>query len=212
MPSIAKSTHWFIRVTGTHDALKTHITTMMGWIDTEKLVAAFHVGDKTEKEHIHIALVLSHELQKQSIDVRIKQLFGVKGQGQYSNKLWDKADECIAYMFHEKEAWIISKGYEQDELDKFKALNESVQKVVAVNRERASCKLVDKLIQEFTQKEDVTEWALFQCAMNWIREGMYYHPGMFILKKYIEQVFIQVSTPAQFDLYTSTQFQNLFRR
>lgn len=212
MPSVSKNTSWFVRVTLSHASIKEKIPEMMQWLDLEKCIAVYHIGEKTEKEHAHIALTLVREIQKQSLDVRFKKLFGVKGAF-YSSKEWDRDPKAIAYMFHEKDAPIAcNKGYTDDDITKFKDINDSVQKVVAVNRERAAVKLVDRLVEEFKNREDVSEYKLFRYAMDLIRDGSIYHPGMFLLKKYVEQAYINVSTETAFDSFVDKAYQNLFCR
>ena len=73
---------------------------MRSKIDYDSSVIGYHVGKKTGKPHAHIALVMKSTVQKQSIDHRMKLIFGVKGSD-YSSKIWDGAHKVISYLHHD---------------------------------------------------------------------------------------------------------------
>jgi len=210
MPSVTRSDKWFVRITRSHEFCSTKLPAVLGWIDVSRVLAVAHKGEKTEKEHMHMALVMKSDLQKQSMDVRLKKLFEVQGH-EYSSKPWDGKDEACAYMFHEVGAPILAQlNYSVEDITRYKTINESVQAVVKINNERASFKLVDCLIQEFKDNPDVTMMQIHRHALCVIRQGLYYHPG-FNLKKYIEEAYVKVVSESRFEDYVSQNYHNLFR-
>ena len=92
-------------------------------------------------------------LQKQSVDLRLKKLFDVNGNKEYSSKIWDgniDGEGAGSYLFHEDdytdEDILANKGYGSEKIDKLKAINKKVKEVVAINKQKASTKLVDKAL------------------------------------------------------------------
>lgn len=185
-----------MRSDGTEEFLRQKCGELATWIDVKAVLAVYHVGDSKENPHMHAVVETSSEIQKQSWDVRIKKLFGIEKRSQYSTKIWDGVRDAGAasYMFHEKDAPILArKGWTDDELVTAKKACETVQKVVAMNKERASTKLVDKALDHFKGSDpsrfDVLEWMLLEC-----RDGGSYYPGTFMLKKYVEEVLLKLTT------------------
>lgn len=208
MPSVAKSFAWFVRVDGTHEWLKERVKVMLGWIDLVTLLACLHVGEKKDNPHVHFVIRLSSELQKQSFDVRIKKVFqGVSGSA-YSSKPWDGGESACAYMFHESDDVVCgNKGYGEDDIARFRALNDATQKVIEVNKAKASGRIVDRVLQEAT-----SEWTKVEIArkmMTMIRDGEFYEPGDYVLKRYIEEVYMKTRTNAQFSDYMDERILRL---
>lgn len=96
-----KNDKWFIRVTSPWTLLEPKVKEMKEWIDISGMAIAYHKGEKTEKEHIHIVLTMLKQLQRQSIAERIKKLFGVKGNEQVSIKSWDGNLKVFSYIRHD---------------------------------------------------------------------------------------------------------------
>ena len=94
MPSVAKSSKWFIRITSPWDHIRSKVSTIQGWIDYESMMIGYHHGDKRGAPHAHFCLVMKTELQKQSIDVRMKNylmsvvLNTVLNCGMVTRRLW----------------------------------------------------------------------------------------------------------------------------
>lgn len=208
MPSVAKAKMWFVRVDGAHEWLVERMKISQGWIDTVRILGCLHVGEKKDNPHCHFVIELSSELQKQSFDVRIKKVFqGVSGS-QYSSKPWDGGDATCAYMFHESDDSVcINKGFSEDDIKRFKALNDATQKVIAVNKAKASGRIVDRVLQEVTP-----DWTKFQIAkrmLEMIREGEFYEPGDFVLKRFIEEVYMKSRSKQEFPEYMAERISRL---
>lgn len=192
-----RSTRWFVRIDGPHEWLRGKVKDVHGWVDTLRLLGCLHVGEKADNPHLHFVIEMSSELQKQSFDVRIKKVFtGVSGS-QFSSKPWDGGDSACAYMFHESDDCVcVNKGFTDDDIKRFKALNCATQKVIEVNKGKASGRIVDRVMMEVTPDWSRVDIAKRMLVM--IREGEFYEPGDFVLKKYIEEVYMKSRTQKQF--------------
>ena len=189
MPSIAKSSQWFVRVTGTHQFLEEKVKILATQIDVKRILAILHNGDTKENPHVHFTIELTTVLQKQSFDVRMKKLFLWDKASLYSSKPWDGNKEANSYMFHEDTEPFVNKGYTKQETDEFRQMNISVQKVIEINKGKASNRFantIESKCDNDTTKEDIAEMFL-----EAIRQGEMYHPGNFRLKSMIEEIYIK---------------------
>lgn len=211
MPSIVRSGLWFFRVTAPHEFLKLKINDILAWLDLEKILVATHIGDKTEKEHAHFIVTLTSQLQKQSFDTRIKSIYGVKGSD-YSSKPWDGNDSACSYLFHDEKAEIIAnKGYNPVDIERYRKLNDDVQKVVAVNQSRASGRHVDKVLEKIV--ESGSKWTqrdIFNEFIMRIRKGEMYEPGDFMLKRYVEEVYLKQLADGDIQQYASDRYFRIY--
>lgn len=203
MSKSQKSKTWFVRLDGAEEYLRQKCGELATWIDVKAVLAVYHVGGSKENPHIHALIELSSELQKQSFDKRVKKLYGIEKRSQYSTKVWDGVRDAGAssYVFHETEAKVVfNKGWTDVELEAAKASCAAVQKVVALNKERASTKLVDKAVEHFNgqapTRYEILSWMLHEC-----REGNSYYPGTFMLKKYVEEVQLKLTDKHDFDQF-----------
>lgn len=209
MPSVTKSCLWFVRVDGAHDWLREKMKSVLAWIDLVRILGVLHEGEKKDNLHCHFVVELSSELQKQSFDTRIKKIFDVKGTA-YSSKPWDGDEGACAYMFHESDDGfriLCNKGFSKDDIERFQALNRATQKVIEVNKQKASGRVVERVLAEATP-----EWSKRDIAikiLRMIREGEIYEPGDFMLKRYIEEVYMKSRTNEQFEEYLDQRIYRL---
>jgi len=172
----------------------------------------YHTGQTKENPHCHIVLELTSELQKQTIDTRLKKLFIIEKKSQYSSKVWDGADSAISYMFHEpNHIVIVNKGFTEEHLAKCKQLNESVQAVIQVNKDRAPGRAVNKVIEYFNG-ERPTRKDIICKFLEMIREGEMYEPGNFQLEKYMEEVYLKTRTADEWDDYVDERAAKILSR
>lgn len=212
MPSTTRSDKWFARITVPHAFAKSEMAKILSWIDLKTILVATHVGERNEGEHIHLVIGLTSNLQKQSFDVRLKSIYGVKGNAFYSSKPWDGNDSACSYLFHDQNCEIIAnKGYTDQDLDRFRKLNDDVQKVIAVNKDRASNRHVDKLVDWVGDSGKTSRKDLFREIMRRVREGEMYYPGDYNLKRIIEEVYIRTIDPDQFDAFLLSKYDELYR-
>lgn len=185
MPSVAKSKKWFIRVTAPWEHLKSKVDEIRGWIDYSGMMIGYHHGDQSGAPHMHVALELKSELQKQSVDSRFKKLYGVE-RGQYSSKVWDGASEVLCYLYHDQNGEVVDYfGYTQEQLSDFKRLNDKIQVVVKENKSRASHKVVEYVIQRY---EGNDRYEIATIILRAVAEGLFYDPGDFQLERYINEI------------------------
>jgi len=213
MPSITRSERWFARVTVPHEFAKSTVCRIQEWIDLDKVLVATHVGERNEGEHIHLVVVLKSNLQKQSFDTRLKNIYGVKGNANYSSKPWDGDDRVCSYLFHDKNAEIIlNKGYSTEDLDRYRKLNDDVQKVITINKDRASSRHVDKVHQliidsgrKWNRRDILSEF------VNRIRAGEMYDPGDFRMKCYIEELMMKQLTDEEVGAYVNDRYYLIYK-
>lgn len=208
-----RSKCWFVRSDGTEEYLRQKCGELARWIDVEAVLAVYHIGGSKENPHCHAVINMTSELQKQSFDKRIKLLFGIEKRSQYSTKHWDGVRDAGAssYIFHEEDAKIlVAKNWSEAELDAAKATNAAVQKVVAVNKERSSTKLVDKAVEYFSSSKptrgEVLRYMLKEC-----RDGGSYYPGSYNLKKYVEEVVLKLTDGTDFEYFAAEMEAQLWR-
>lgn len=156
-------------------------------------------------------LELTSELQKQSLDVRIKTLFGVKG-ADYSCKPWDGADAAGGYMYHDNEYIdIANKGFSTETIQRYVELNTKTQAVIAVNKEKGANKNVEAVLEIFANDKP-SKIEVAKEFLRRVREGKMYDPGDWKLKSMTEEVLMKLcKTEDEFDNYCFARLQNLFR-
>lgn len=206
-----KSFNWFVRVDVDKLGGIACAGIMIQWIDLKRLLMVHHMGEKKDNPHVHFVIELKSELQKQSLDTRLKKVFTIEKRSQYSSKIWNGDDECCSYMFHEPNADILhNQGFTEDEINRFRAINDSVQKVIAINKDKASCRAPERAVAHFADsspgRREVLEWFL-----NEIHEGLMYDPGDFRLATYVEEVVNKCTAKADWGWYVDSRYKKIFR-
>lgn len=210
MPSTVRSDAWFVRITLPHELLKQKAHAMRGWLDLLQILFIGHTSQK-EKEHGHMVLKLRGALQKQSLDVRLKALFNVKG-ADYSSKPWDGADAACGYMFHDEKYVVFANvGFNDEDIKRFQDLNEKTQAVIAVNKEKGGNKNVEAVLEIFKDCEP-TRTEIAKEFLRRVREGMMYDPGDWKLRSMTEEILMKLcTTEDEFDKYCFGRLANIFR-
>lgn len=211
MPQVDRSDKWFVRITLPHLILKEKVAQLL-WVDVVKLLVVTHVGDKTEKEHCHFVVEMSSNLQKQSLLHRVKKIYGVTGNEQLSAKPWDGNTDACSYLFHDPVAEIIhNKGYTDEDITAYRLRNESVQKIVAENKKRASGRCVDRALKAIADGEltrDSVKIAMYLFKL--IRDGEMYEPGDFLIKRYVEEIMSKSVSGVEWEKYAVSRAEKLF--
>lgn len=215
MPQVrVSSDKWFIMVHGPLEFIRPRVKTMVGWIDMELFHAVYHEGAKKETPHFHAIVKLTSILQKQSFDTRIKKLFEIVKGSQYSTEVWDGGygEGAGSYLYHESpDSEVLgSKGLTELHIAGFKEAAVLVARIVAKNKEKANTKLVTAALEHFAGQK-AGNYEVFVWMMQRIRNGDNYHPGMFRLKGFVEEVVIKISSNEDFTRYVDTTFSSLFR-
>jgi len=204
-----KSTHWFVRITYPHIEVQSKLSLIE--MSCQNLFIVSHVGERTEKEHIHLAIVLHQEATKQTLDNRLKKIFPVKGSD-YSSKYWDGKEEVMSYMFHDVNHKIIyNKGYTEGDIVRFKELHRKVNIVVEHNKQRAPGRRIDGVVEHFKGVIPTKREIAFR-FLEMIKNGEMYEPGDYRLKTMIEEVYLKLHTTKEdFEIYCASRINNLYQ-
>lgn len=217
-----RSAHWFCRFDGTKEVLTTkcaELESAVAWMDVVRWLAVYHTGKRGENPHIHFIMELHGQIQKQSFDVRAKKYFDIEKKSDYSTKHWDgNLAGAGSYLFSDKDAEILrNKGFTEAELSEMREANDKVQEIVVENKKRASGKLVDKAMEWWAkenggrQYRPSDQFKVFRYMMTQIRDGQNWHPGMFQIKKYCEEITIKLTDENHWADYVEQQYNQLFR-
>lgn len=190
-----KTNKWFIRITAPWTLLEPKITEMKSWIDISGMAIAYHKGTKTEKEHIHIVLMMLKELQKQSIAERIKKLYGVKGNEQLSIKTWDGNLKVFSYIRHDTSRPI---DYFKMELTPAQEQYISSLETIFLDikteaKQKASTRIPDRIIEEMNGIRWKPE-EIIQRIILGVKNGDWYAPG-----PRMESIFQEIWIRSDFD-------------
>lgn len=195
MSKQVRSKLWFIRVDGPWEHLKLKSKDVKGWIDYSGCIIGYHNGDKeVPNPHLHMCLMLRSELQKQSLDTRVKKLFGV-AKGGYSSKVWDGnlGRGAVSYLLHDPKGEIDdSIGLTPDQWASLKLTNEVIQEEITKAKEKASHKVIDYVLEKITESGE--KWDAERIYLQIIKgvwNRMFYDPGDFQLQKYIDEILIR---------------------
>lgn len=228
------SKHWFIRITKPHLELMSSLyrskvelvdgklqlaqtmDDLTWWMaDHSRILVVSHVGEKTEKEHVHCLVELSEPKQKQTVDKRYKRECGVSGPD-YSSKVWDgdMGSGAGSYLFHDPTARIlVNVGFTDEQIENFRRLNQEVQKVIEVNKQRASGRCVDRLLNAIV--DSGRNWTRVEIARRLItdiKEGVMYEPGDYVLRRYIEEIYSKQLQGNDWEKYANMRIAMLVRQ
>lgn len=192
MPSTTKSKLWFIRITAPHELLKTKLPDLKGWIDLEKMAIGYHIGTKTKKEHIHIALELKTELQQQSINLRMKKLFGVE-RSDYASKIWDGSLKAISYLYHDEKGEVEFYKMEltPEQITEVQGTVQIYKEITTNAKLKAANRMPDKIIEEI--KASGEKWGIrkvLKRIIDGIESNEWYPPGP-MMERYIQEIMIK---------------------
>lgn len=211
-----RSSNWWVRLDGPEEFLRQKCGELSQALDTVAMLAAFHKGKRGENPHCHIVITVSSEIQKQSFAVRLKKMFDITKPSQYSLDVWDgeRGKGAVSYLFHEPDEKILAnKGFTDKEIMDGREANAAVQAVVALNKEKASHKLVERALLEFKDEKDT--WCIRTRILRFMvelcKKGEVYWPGSFLIKKYVEEVEIQLMDGDDLDQYVADLEKNLWR-
>lgn len=211
-----KSDKWFVRIDGPEEYLRQKCEELAKSPDTELMLAAYHRGKTKENPHCHFVIQIKSEIQKQSFAVRIKALFNIEKKTQYALDVWDgvRGQGAVSYLFHEEDQVIIANlGFTDKEIMDAKAANEAVQKVVAINSEKASHKLVQRALDEFEMKpyQHRTKIHILTFMLELCKKGECYYPGTFMIKKFVEEVELKMLDNDNLEAYACNLARQLWR-
>lgn len=211
-----RSVHWFVRLDGPETFLRLKCEELSHALDTVAMLAAFHKGKSGENPHCHFVITLSSEIQKQSFAIRLKKVFDITKSSQYALDVWDanRGKGAVSYLFHEAdEKILVNKGFTQQEIMDAREANAAVQAVVAMNKEKASHTLVNRALEEFRDCTDT--WCIRTKILKFMvvlcKKGEVHWPGSFLIKKYVEEVELQLQSDDDLDQYVADLEKNLWK-
>lgn len=211
MSKSVKSSLWFCRVDGTKEFLEQKLVELRS--NTTSLLAVYHEGKTKENPHCHFVCEVDKEIQKQSFALKVKAMFGITKKTQYALDVWDGQREkgAVSYLFHEEDAVVLAnKGFAEHEVQKAKDIAKSVNKIVEDAKEKASHKLVEKAFEYMKDKE----WNRVSCLaymLKVIKKGENYHPGDYMLKRYVEEIEVRMLDEDNIEIYASELASRLWR-
>jgi hypothetical protein len=197
MAKTVRSDKWFVRVDGEIEFLRSKCKELSNSIDVINMLGTYHKGEKKENPHVHFVITLSSSPQKQQFGTnRIRSLFNITKKSDYSVTVWDGiiANEGAgSYLFHEDNAPIIvCKSISEEDIASARKANDAVKKVVAINKEKAEHKLVDKALTKFRDEENVSKQDIIFFMLKCISKGENYYPNEYKLKAFVEEVEIKL--------------------
>ena len=141
-------------------------------------------------------------------------MFHVEKKSQYALTIWDNDRErgAPSYLYHEHDVEIFtSKGFSESQLIAAQEANVAVQKVVALNAERHSINSLNGPSKEFEDAVMPTRVNILEFMLRCIKDGENYHPGSFMLKRYVEEVQLKLLPDRDLHNYAAWLENNLWR-
>jgi len=218
MPNVQQSDKWFVRIDAPREFLAEKCLMMS--LQAHLMLSVFHHGEKGDNPHCHMIVHMTSILQKQSLDVKLKKLFGVSGNG-YSSKIWDGnyTDEGAGtYLFHEDVCdsnILCKKGITEEQITKLRSMAILINRVIAANRSKAETKIPGKVLQKWEEKgkPELSDKDIVFMICEMARDGECYLPKSdFQWKAYVEEVKLKMcSTPEEFLDFQRSTYLRIYR-
>jgi len=158
-----------------------------------------------------MVIQMANEVQKQTYALRIKKHFEVVDRG-YALDIWDgrKAEYGAgSYLFHEDNATIlVSKMWTECEVKEAQRVAILTNEAIAVAKEKASTKFVEKALKKFEGKSP-SKYHIFEYLMQLVSNKEMYWPGTFKSKQMVEEVEIKMTN--NIGHLTQIYYNNIFR-
>lgn len=212
-----RSAFWFVRVDGPESFLRQKCEALASQIGVKAMLAAYHEGDRKENPHCHFVIEIDSNPQKQTFALRIKSLFEITNKNNYSLEVWDgkRGAGACSYLFHEENPSIlVNRGFTEQDILEATTANAAVQRVVRMNREKASTRLPDQAVAHFENlrvNSEVLRHDIMVFMLKRIKSGENHHPGSYLLKKYVEEVELRLLDANEIEEYAAHLINNLWR-
>lgn len=213
------SDKWFVRVDGEESFLRQQCGVLSQWVATVSLHAVYHTGSRKENPHVHFIHSYDKLIQKQSYDIKIKNLFGVAGT-MYSTKPWDgELNGAGSYLYHEDDTdnpspVLASKGFEEIHVEAMKAYALQWRAIVVEKKQKASQTLVMRALEHFEDHDSKSHGTNARDIWNFmyhlVRNDEAYNPGEHIMKKYVVEVLAKRGSQSAWNQYVSQAFERAF--
>lgn len=186
------SSEWFVRITAPWDHIEVKYKSLLEYIDVKETAIGYHIGTKTGKAHAHIAIRMLKGLQKQSLDLRLKKLFDVKGSD-YSSKVWDGSYKVLSYLYHDTNGKVvINMPLTPEQQTEVNNLVTVYNEIVTTAKSKATYKCVDHVLEAIADSKTIWSTSdIVRYIMVGVRQGRWHPPGKFQLEKYVDEIRIK---------------------
>jgi len=174
-----------------------------------RVLCVHHTGRNGDNPHYHFCL--STDYKKQALRVYLKGHFDLaKGNKHLSLKDWDGQSKACSYLFHEGTTELISKGFSEDEVKKFKESNAVIQaKFVKPNQ------VVDRAVEILRQKQskEQSKQVVFDTLFDIYAESGEWLPNKFQWERMINKVRLDLAIaegPAHVRLLKMALYREMF--
>lgn len=190
-----RSDRWFVRVTAPYEHTKSKYAELKSQVDVVCSAIGYHVGSKTGKAHCHIVLHLRQQPQKQSLDVRLKKLFDVKG-ADYSSKIWDGSHKVLSYLYHDKNGSVeVNMPLTDEQKAEITRTAEVYETIVEQAKTKSSGRIVDNILAEMGD-EDWSQSRIIDAILDGVHAGKWHKPGDFQIVNYVDEIRLKVKDEA----------------
>ena len=193
MPLAHESMKWFIRITAPWEHIEAKVKEVQGWIDLSGYAIGYHVGVKKGRPHAHLAIEMRKSLQQQSINVRLKKVFGVKG-ADYSSKVWDGSLKALSYLYHDTTGKVEYFRMEltAEQISEIQTVASVYSTIVKDAKEKAATRIPDHCLAEIEASGELwNERRIFRFIVQGIKAGRWYSPGTFQVMRYVEEILVK---------------------
>jgi len=161
-----------------------------------RVLCVHHTGRKGDNPHYHFALTCDYK--KDALRKYLKGHFTqATGNRHLSLKDWDGDEKACSYMFHEGTEPVIRKGFTDDQLDKFRIINDQVKLAIKKN---APAQIVQDAT-EFFKDENPHHQTIFVWIMRRLRANGDWLPNRYQMDRWIMRIQANLKTDRQYDSY-----------
>lgn len=164
----------------------------------DKMLVLYHEGDDADKTpHYHMCLVLKDGKCRDTIAKWMKDVGFTLGKGNkhHSVKMWDGDEKALAYMFHEKKQVVVRNiGYSDDDIIRFKSINDSVKKVFVESRDTSTIGRCIAWAKDHGIRDRIS---ICEHYLMCVAEVNKPYPGDFRVKNAVETILRGVMGPAE---------------
>lgn len=183
--------------------------------DYSRIHGLHHNGDRMENPHFH--LVITTTVKEKAFRARMVKVFNAgKGNGHMSIKLWNGDEKALSYLYHEEgsnpSSFLVNKGYDVDDIHRFKEQHAQIAKEVKKNNNKASWKLIDEAFKEFDGEYIPTEYEVFTWLIKECLKRDKYIPTDFQAKSYVKTIRMRKSLHmGQVSHFIDEEYARIFR-
>ena len=182
------------------------------------VLGAHHKGSKGENSHWHFIISTNQTID--AVRKRVKLFFNKgKGNGHCSIVAWDgKLPGAGSYLFHEEVTKIvIQKNITEDDVQVCKKHNERIQTLVKEAKDKASFKLVDKVLDRLRDLEPSereyswTKLNIREVMIDVLFDSQIHPPTNWQFDSYCNEILLKLYVPVGDKEGFKNQFRQIYR-